>query len=246
MVTCMVVDQVDGAEEFDPVLMIAHAGGGYKGQNYTNSIEALNKSYQAGFRHMEIDFSWTSDGQLVCLHDWGKTFKKLFGFRVKTALKHQAFIEISRQHSDFQVCDLQLLAHWIEDKPEVKIITDIKYNNIKGIRQIIDKHPKLKEQLIPQFYQPEEYGILKGLGFDDLIWILYQYKGSKKSVVKLSQDMDLLSISMRAAQAKGRAYQKILKHHQIFVYTINDDKEKSKLINKFHVSGIYTDFLAFQ
>ena len=26
-------------------LMIAHAGGGYKGQNYTNSIEALNENY---------------------------------------------------------------------------------------------------------------------------------------------------------------------------------------------------------
>ena len=225
-------------------LMIAHAGGGYEGQNYTNSIEALNGSYQGGFRYIEMDFSWTSDDQLVCLHDWDKTFKKIFNKKIKQALNYAEFIQLVEDHPDFRSCTLDSLAVWLLNKPKVRIITDIKYDNLKGIGLIVEKYPELKPQLIPQFYQPEEYQQFKDMGFDDLIWILYQYKGSKKSVLKLSQKMDLLAVSMRARQAKSRSLQKLLKYHSIFVYTINDEKNKTKLSEKYGVTGIYTDFLA--
>jgi glycerophosphoryl diester phosphodiesterase len=33
-------------------------------------LEALNENYGKGFRFFEIDFSWTSDGKLVAIHDW--------------------------------------------------------------------------------------------------------------------------------------------------------------------------------
>ncbi len=224
-------------------LMIAHAGGGYEGQNYTNSIEALNGSYQSGFRYIEMDFSWTKDEQLVCLHDWDKTFKKIFNKKVKQATTYTEFKQLIEDHPDFRSCTLDSLALWLSNKPDVKIITDIKYHNLKGIRLIIEKYPALKTQLIPQFYQPEEYQTLKDMGFKDLIWILYQYKGSKKSVLELSQTMDLMAISMRPRQAKNRTLQKLLKHHPIFVYTINNHRTKNTLINKHNVTGIYTDFL---
>lgn len=226
-------------------LMIAHAGGGFDGVAYTNSIDALHGSYQDGFRYIEIDFSWTSDGQLVCLHDWDKTFKKLFKQKTKKPLSLAQFKELVENHPDYRPCTLDSLAAWLSNKPDVKIITDIKYNNLKGIQLITEKYPDLKPQLIPQFYQPEEYSILKSMGFTDLIWILYQYKGSKKSVVELSKDMDLFAVSMRSSQAKNRTLQKLLKQHRIFVYTINNRRKLDKLVEKYGVSGIYTDFLPF-
>ena len=57
---------------------IAHAGGQVNGATYTNSLEALEENYQAGFRAFEIDFSFTSDRQLVCLHDWEESFTRSF------------------------------------------------------------------------------------------------------------------------------------------------------------------------
>lgn len=225
-------------------LMIAHAGGGYHGVNYTNSIDALNGSYQGGFRYVEMDFSWTGDGQLVCLHDWDKTFKKIFKQKTKQAISHDAFKQLVEDHPDYRPCTLDSLAVWLLNKPEVKVITDIKYDNLKGIRLIVDKYPDLKPQLIPQFYQPEEYPVLKAMGFEDLIWILYQYDGSKKSVLELSQQMDLFAVSMRSRQAKSRTLQKLLKQHRIFVYTINQERSKNKLVEKYGVTGVYTDFLA--
>lgn len=231
------------ANEPTKPLMIAHAGGGFKGQAYTNAVEALERSYQAGFRHIEMDFSWTADGQLVCLHDWDKTFKKIFGFKTSEPLTLARFNELAEAHVDFRSCDLDQLAAWLSDKPDVMIITDIKHHNLQGIEFITERHPAMKKQLIPQFYQPEEYAVLKAQGFEQLIWILYQYEGSKRSVVELSADMDLLALSMRTAQAKSRTLQKLRQQHRIFVYTINKAHTIGRLQNNFGVSGFYTDFL---
>ncbi len=49
---------------------IAHAGGMWQQQKYTNSLEALNASYQQGFRLFELDLRLTSDGEIVAVHDW--------------------------------------------------------------------------------------------------------------------------------------------------------------------------------
>lgn len=48
---------------------IAHAWWTFNWYNYTNSLDALeyNKYF---FDLFEIDFSWTNDEKLVCIHDW--------------------------------------------------------------------------------------------------------------------------------------------------------------------------------
>ena len=50
---------------------ILHAGGvtpnGILG---SNSLEAVEHSYDNGYRVLEIDFCWTEDNHLVCVHDW--------------------------------------------------------------------------------------------------------------------------------------------------------------------------------
>jgi glycerophosphoryl diester phosphodiesterase len=224
-------------------LMIAHAGGGFQGQAYTNSIEALNLSYVKGFRLMEVDFSWTSDGHLVCLHDWDKTHKKIFGHKLKQALSLEAFEQQRARHPLFQVCTAQTLADWLAKHPGVSIITDIKDDNLQGIQYLLKHHAVIKPQLIPQFYQPGEYDELRELGFDRLIWILYQYEGSKRSVVELSQSMELLAISMRARQAKSRTLQQLRERHRIMVYTINKPRTLKSLQERYGVGGFYTDFL---
>jgi glycerophosphoryl diester phosphodiesterase len=225
-------------------LMIAHAGGGFNGQNYSNSLEALELNYNKGFRYFEIDFSWTSDQQLVCLHDWGKRFKKTFGFKTKHALSYEKFQYLLNNTNKLHPCTLETLEIWLLEHPDVTIITDVKYNNIKAIAKIIKQYPNLLNRLIPQFYQPKEYAILKDMGFKQLIWILYQFEGKLSSVVGYVNNMDLLAISMRASQAKKKfAKQLIVNGENIFVYTINNQKALEKLVKKHQVSGIYTDFL---
>lgn len=225
-------------------LLIAHAGGGIDNQNYSNSLEALELNYAQGFRYFEIDFSWTSDRQLVCLHDWGKRFKKVFGFKTKQPLNYEQFSQLLINTKGLHPCTPKSLETWLNNHPDVKIITDVKYDNLKAIKKLSQEHPFLSQHLIPQFYQPEEYVLLKDKGFKQLIWILYQFNGKLSVVPSQVKSMDLLAISMRASQAKKKFAQKLIDNNQrIFVYTINDEKKMNKLVKKHHVSGIYTDFL---
>lgn len=49
---------------------LMHAGGGIDGHTYTNSIEAIKRSYDEGYRLFEVDVRITSDGYPVLVHDF--------------------------------------------------------------------------------------------------------------------------------------------------------------------------------
>jgi glycerophosphoryl diester phosphodiesterase len=49
---------------------IAHGGGGLDGKTYSNSLEAMNNSYENGLRVYDIDLDYTKDSILVCCHSW--------------------------------------------------------------------------------------------------------------------------------------------------------------------------------
>ncbi len=232
------------SKSFAQPLMIAHAGGGIDGISYSNSIEALNKSYANGFRYFEIDFSWTSDKQLVCLHDWGKRFEQVFSYKINAPLSFDQFLQQLEQTDRLHPCTYHSMAHWLKSHSDSKIITDAKHNNLDAIKLIIEKHPEIKSQLIPQFYQPHEYQVLKDMGFKDLIWILYQYQGSKSSIVEQAKNMDLMAICLHKRHAKKKYTQQLIQNgHKVFSYTINKQSKLKKLVKKYQVSGIYTDFL---
>ncbi|MCK4824891.1 sulfatase-like hydrolase/transferase, partial [bacterium] len=75
---------------FQP-LRVAHAGGGIRGKTYTNSLDALDQNIENGFLYFELDFSFTKDGRLVCIHDWKKSFRRSFGFWTKEKPTVEAF-----------------------------------------------------------------------------------------------------------------------------------------------------------
>lgn len=60
----------DRSDISNPYRYIAHAGGIYDGQIYTNSLEALNLSAEKGFKFFELDLIETSDNEIVAAHDW--------------------------------------------------------------------------------------------------------------------------------------------------------------------------------
>jgi glycerophosphoryl diester phosphodiesterase len=54
----------------DSKYFIAHATGSIYGYVYVNSKESLIKSIENGYQLIEVDLDKTSDGILVCVHDW--------------------------------------------------------------------------------------------------------------------------------------------------------------------------------
>ena len=137
-------------------LAVAHAGGGIDGKRYTNSLEAMNHNYNKGFRLFELDLSWTSDGHLICLHDWDKTPKWLLNYHKEEPLTLNEFSSLEKPLK-LTPCDIERINSWLKSHPEAYIITDIKGNNFKGLELMMDNIENAADKIIPQFTQALHY-----------------------------------------------------------------------------------------
>ena len=108
------------------VLRIAHAGGGLGERTYTNSYEALDTNIKNGFKYFELDFVFTSDSRLVCLHDWERSFSRIFGLEIKHRLSLEQFEHLADENEEFTNCTLEGLADWMRNNPSTFIVTDVK------------------------------------------------------------------------------------------------------------------------
>ena len=74
---------------------IAHAAGGINFDTYTNSIEALEKSIDNGYRLIEIDLMETSDNFFIGgHHDWPSFKKKLTNYEYQSNDKAMTLDEV--------------------------------------------------------------------------------------------------------------------------------------------------------
>lgn len=185
----------DAQRLLDWLPRIAHAGGDWQGQDYTNALEALEAN-GAAYELIEIDLSWTADGQLVCLHDWDAPFLALDGVPPAGPLPLAEVMARAEARAGFTPCTLQTLAGWLAANPDVRVVLDLKSGAMEAYGRIAETHPDLRARLIPQFYQPQDYGRLRDMGYADVIWSLYQYSGDDASVLQALRGMDLLGLAM--------------------------------------------------
>jgi phosphoglycerol transferase len=229
---------------FQP-LRVAHAGGGINGKTYTNSLEALDHNLKNGFSYFELDFSFTKDRQLVCIHDWKQNFNRVFGFLPKEKPTLEAFELLVKDKSEFKPCTLETLANWMEQNTSAFIITDMKEDNLEGLRIIAEKISEFKRRIIPQIYDPRNYNEVKGMGYEQIIWTLYRYNGSSDEVLRWTEKFNgLFAITMPKDLATSDLPKKLAdKHIPTYVHTINTLDEMNRFVKDFGVTEIYTDFL---
>jgi glycerophosphoryl diester phosphodiesterase len=232
------------SQNFAP-LRVAHAGGGIGGDTYTNSYEALDSNIENEFVYFEIDFSFTKDGKLVCLHDWKRSFKRAFGFETDKKVTLTEFEKLVQEKSiKYTNCTLEGLALWMLDNPGAFIVTDVKEANVKALNMIRKTLPDAKVRVIPQIYNPSNFEFVKDAEFQQVIWTLYRYGGSNDEVLGwVKKFQGPLAITM----PEGRAGSELPKELQklnipTYVHTINSIKK----LEKYSANGIteiYTDFL---
>lgn len=226
-----------------PLPRVAHAGGGYRDRTYTNSIDALEAN-KNNYRLFEMDFSWTTDGELVCLHDWDSSLRYWFKLQTPGAMSYSEYFNLVRSNGELQHCDLESLTKWMRENPSARIVTDIKDRNIEGLALISARYPDLQQRFIPQVYQPPEYYRAKMLKFKDIIWTLYEYAGSDVDVINYAAQMDLMGLTMPEFRARRGLAKEIDKLTGIrsWVHTINDEKTFKEL-QSLGVESIYTDWM---
>ena len=231
------------AKRFRP-LRIAHAGGEVAGATYTNSFEALNKNLQKGFKYFELDFHFTSDRQLVCIHDWQKSFERAFGFKATGVPALKEFERLVKR-SRFDNCTLDSLVPWLEAHPAAIIVTDVKGGNLRALRVMADKVPGFGKRIIPQIYLPQNYAVVKAMGYEQVIWTLYRFGGSGRDVLKWVRTFKgPFAITMPINRAIT-ALPKDLARMGIptYVHTINKKEDAEALMNRFGVTELYADRL---
>ena len=226
-------------------LRVAHAGGGINGKTYTNSLEALDQNVKNGFIYFELDFSFTKDRQLVCIHDWKQNFNSTFGFSPKEKPTLEDFESLVKNKSEFEQCTLDTLANWMKQNKSAFIVTDIKEDNLQGLKIISQNIPGFERRIIPQIYDPRNYNEVKSMGYKQVIWTLYRYNGSNDDVLAWTDKFNgPFAITMPKDRAISDLPKKLAdKHIPTYVHTINTLEETNKFVNDFGVREIYTDFL---
>lgn len=222
---------------------IIHAGGAVGNDIGTNSLEALNTTYARGYRFIEMDFRFTSDGKAVCLHDWSEFYSSQLSTVPMPAEKFEGVRIFDR----YTPVTLDSLAKWMTEHPDAYIITDCKDDNLALLRLIAKNHPELLPQMIPQIYQYAEYETVRALGYSNIILTLYRLptyaeKADGATNAAFAKQHGLLAVTADVSLVTDeyvRAFSEA--GVPLFVHTVNNKDEQTALF-AMGVSCVYTDY----
>jgi hypothetical protein len=149
-----------------PDRYIAHAAGRFAGATYTNSIEALEANYAAGYRTFEVDINLTTDDQLVLLHDWEATMGNLYG--LPPGQRDLATLRAETVGWAYHAATVDDLVAWMNTRPDAYIVLDTKVPAVPALARISQAHPQLRDRFIPFIYTFGQYGPVRQLGFHQI------------------------------------------------------------------------------
>lgn len=222
---------------------IAHAGGRVAGLDYTNSREALEYSYRAGFRCFELDFNRTSDGKLALIHDWKRTWARLFPGQIHAQPDLAGFLAAPMAGGLTQLC-LDGLLEWMRERRECLVVADVKQDNVATLEQIVRAAPDLQTRIIAQVYCPEELPEVRALGFECVLFTIYRSDLGTAGIERFVRDGDLSGLAAPVEQVESGRFDRLLAERvtPVLVHTVND-AEQWRRLKAAGVYGIFTDTL---
>lgn len=223
---------------------IMHAGGetpdGLRG---TNSIEAMNASYEKGEYWLEIDFCPTSDSRFVCLHDFYAYYSKsTTGVEIPD---FETFEKIRKTTYSYESPTLDSLILWLDTHPKAVIVTDVKENNLDFVRTVAENYPDYVRRFALQIYGRDEYAEAVSLGFDKIIYTLYKQPFERYDVELMrefvAQSEKLIALTYADDRENAEAIAEIAKLGvPVYVHTINTVEDQNYW-RELGVYGFYTD-----
>ena len=222
---------------------IIHAGGEIGGYLGSNSLEALNRTYERGYLFIEMDFVLSSDGRPVCLHNWSQYYSNQLS---STPISAADFANVKIFNSYTSVT-LDSLAKWLYAHPDVYIITDIKEDNLNVLRLIAEEHPEIVKRIMPQIYQYDEYRYVRAMGYSNIILTLYclptyEAKANAAYNAEFAKKNGLFAVTADVTLANSNFVKEFVSRDvPLYVHTVNKDDDQKKLFD-LGVTGIYTDY----
>ena len=119
---------------YDTYPIVAHALGTVDGRRETNSKEAFLSSYAQGQRVFETDLNLTSDGALVCRHDFDQTSYANLEQTYAGVMTHAQFLRTKINYL-YTPLDVDGLLELLEAYPDTYLITDSKETEESAVRR---------------------------------------------------------------------------------------------------------------
>ena len=232
----------------DMLKTIVHGGGIIidedNNYSYSNSLEAIESSYDKGSRFIELDFDFTSDNELVLIHDWSN--KYCSNIKDNKPLTKEEFLKC-KIYDKFTSISIDELIDFMESHKGLYIVTDIKDNNIEGAKIIAEKADDFKNRFIIQIYNIDEYKPIKSLGFDNIIFTLYKLKLKDKldteTLKNYAKQYTFIGYTFDAKLLDRDGYLDKMKsiNTGLFVHNINYEYGNDYYYNQ-GINGVYTDY----
>lgn len=239
-----------GEEWYADNLLVCHAGGGIEGLDYTNSREALENTLANGCRYVEIDFSYTSDHELVCMHAWDEAWGEP-GSEEIPALQDFLAGKIYGKYTPMTAMDI---VDYMRNEPDLHIIVDTKETDFLGVienlKELASEDASVMDRFIIQLYDSGMKAKVQDIyPFPDenILFTAYMFGTDRVgSILKLCYEEDISVVTtkydswddetVRFFNSKGIV---------IFEHTVNrPDFANRSLARGIH--GFYTDFLTME
>ena len=245
-------DPAEAARIRESLRYVIHAAGRLEGVDSSgavrtydgsNSLEGLEQCEKAGARAVEMDFNFTADGQLACIHDWYSEYADGIEDGVPLTLGEFRAERIFRNFTPAWIGDA---ADWLRRNEGAVIVTDIKDDNLAGCRAIAEFCPDLKNRFVVQIYDESEYDAVRELGFEYVIFTLYRLDWNAKTdwraLGQFAEEHPLIgfTFSYELCSVDGYVDGMLRSGVPLYVHTVNEGEEAYFDIG---IAGVYTDIV---
>lgn len=201
-------------EALDYPQTIAFSGVPYKNLIGTNSLEALNASYDAGYRAIRVDINWTSEvgaRTAILLRDW-KEFPLYFESDVTQEMTIEQF-QSTPMRNDLTSMDFFQLADWMVEHPDVVIVANVD-RSADFFMKILGEY---NESVIPRMI-PEVQGMVEYSGLYNGILNMEKGNFSYEQILEFMKLNNVWAGAMSGNSAEEK-YKKFLKSDfTIYIY----------------------------
>ena len=223
--------------------LIVHATGGIDGLSYTNSKDAMTQSLKKGYRLIEVDFNYTTDNKLVCVHNWSDAF-----YSLKEAPDFETFMNIRIQGKYTPACAEDII-NYMKKHKDLFIVIDSKDDNLSAVIQTlydIAKESEIMDRFIVQLYQPGEKANIEQIydfPEENYLFTCYKFSTDPMKIIPVCYDenINVVTIKTEALSEEALAFF-MSKNIYVYEHTVNRPDKAQNRIN-LGVWGLYTDFI---
>jgi len=226
--------------------LIAHAAAAIEGWQGSNALEAMENAVDLGFRYIELDMLYTTDGEIVLNHNWYHISNRIPG--VENGIMSHAEFMSHRIFGQFTPVDLDGLIDFLRDNPGPRIITDTKATDYAALYAIARDFPEYMHRFIPQAYDFADVARIRALGFEDIILTIYlmEIEGRNPGAIhQFAVEEGLYAVAMPESWAIPAFVAYLDMNEMRYIAHTIDSAEKAAVLYDMGFYGIYTGFLTY-